>query len=467
VSTAQVRKDEQSSASGGPSRRSLLVARAVVIGAIAIVVIAIAWLAFLRGRPSYRVHVLFRDAGQLIQGNLVEVGGLPVGTVTNISLTRDGFADVEVGITDPAFNPLRQGTLASIGTVSLVSIANRYVALQPATGTAPIPSGGVIDETHTQDLVDIDQFLDYVTKPVRVDFQNLIKLSALAFSDPASQNATLKYANPAFGQLQAFLGQLTSDRYAFSTFISAGSKLVSTLAQHEQGISGGIQNISTVFAALASQSTALSDEIAKAPAALSASTNTFRLLNSTLVSINPALKNLQPVATPLANLFRSVVKVGPQLIPVVQQFDDTVPALTSALASFPGLRDAALPAFDIFAKTLNTVQPIVAGARPYAQDILQGLFRGLSGESAGSYDANGHYVVGQVGTLLGFDTGIDATVKALNGGTLPSYHGFRTGLIAPCPGGAGAKAQDGSSPNNAGGASICDPSYNTPSDQSP
>lgn len=463
MSTAQVPREEQDAR----AHRSLVRARAAVIAAIAGVLLLVGYLVFFAGGTPYKVNILLRDAGQLIKGDLVEVGGVKVGKVTALRLTPDGYADVEVQVDDPAFRPLRQGTVAGIGTVSLVSIANRFVAIQPGPQSAArIPSGSVIDETHTQDLVDIDQFLNYVTPKVRQNFQDFIKYSALAFADPVYQNATYKYANPGFGQLQAFLGQLTADRYAFSTFIHAGSQLTNTLATHEQAISGGIQNISTVFQALASQSSALSDEIARAPAALSAATNTFTQLNSTLLAVNPVIKATQPVAAPFANLLRTIVPVGQKLIPVVQDFNSTVGPLEAALRTFPSFRDAALPAFDIFTKTLNTVLPIVTGARPYAQDILQGLFRGLGGQSAGSYDANGHYVVGQVGTLLGFDTGIDATVRALNGGVLPVFHGFRTGLLAPCPGGGGAPSQDNSSPNNTD-RTICDPAYNNPSDTTP
>ena len=64
---------------------------------------------------------------QICSGDQVEVAGNPIGTVSNIALTRNGEAQLTLSISDTAFHPLRQGTQATIRELSLSGIASRYV----------------------------------------------------------------------------------------------------------------------------------------------------------------------------------------------------------------------------------------------------------------------------------------------------------------------------------------------------
>ncbi len=60
---------------------------------------------------SYQVKARFLNAGQLVKGNPVQVGGVPVGSVEGIRITDDGQAEIELSI-DEQHTPLRRGTRA-------------------------------------------------------------------------------------------------------------------------------------------------------------------------------------------------------------------------------------------------------------------------------------------------------------------------------------------------------------------
>jgi phospholipid/cholesterol/gamma-HCH transport system substrate-binding protein len=84
-------------------------ALAAVIAAVALVAIVL----FGGGSDAYTVRATFANAGQVVKGNPVQVGGVPVGFVEGISITDDGRAEVEMKIDDD-HKPLRVGTRATI-----------------------------------------------------------------------------------------------------------------------------------------------------------------------------------------------------------------------------------------------------------------------------------------------------------------------------------------------------------------
>ena len=104
----------------------------------------------LGGGSSYTVTAKFENASQLVTGNNVNVAGVPVGSVKEISLADDGQALVKMEISD-AYAPLPEGTHATIRSQSLSGIANRYVDLDlpgqrrrrrrsPPAGRSPRPT---------------------------------------------------------------------------------------------------------------------------------------------------------------------------------------------------------------------------------------------------------------------------------------------------------------------------------------
>src|SRR5206468_1024864 len=96
--------------------------------------------------------------------------------------------------------------------------------------------------------------------------------------------------------------------------------------------------------------------------------------------------------------------------------------------------------------------PIAAGLRPYAPDLIAGLFSGFGGSMSGYYDANGHYA------RIQFLYGAGSQAGSVEPPPAGPFAGFKTGMNARCPGGAVEPAADGSNPwSPTGDAGVCDP----------
>jgi phospholipid/cholesterol/gamma-HCH transport system substrate-binding protein len=424
--------------------------RLAAFAALAIALVVVVILLF-AGGSGYVLHAEFSDAGQLVSGDLVTIGGHQVGSVGGISITNNGLANVELDISDPSITPIRADTVATIGQLSLTGVANRFVSLSPGPG-APIRSGGTLPLRQTRGIVDLDVLLDALTPRVRASLQRIIKTGAYFVGQPtpAQLNRSIEYLNPALSQSAQLGAQIAADRYALAQLVQSTARVSTALASRNQDLGGLVSNTAAWLREVASQRSALEDEISRAPGVLRQGTAVLADTNYTLKALNPVLGDLRPVAPRLGALLRALVPTARNAIPTVAGIQGLVPSARTALSSLPPVEKVATPAVRSLTAALKPLIPILAGLRPYAPDLIAGFFNGVGGGPGGGYDANGHYLKTLLGvqaggaTLTGVLNTLGSLLGGLTGTVLPVGNG-RTS-IAPCPGGGGPPASDSTSP---------------------
>ena len=439
------------------TRRSRLLAG----GALAAVAAVAAALIFGLGGSDYVVNAQFSDGGQLVKGDLVEVGGRKVGKITAIELTDNGLAEVEMTIDGDDAKPLHRGTKAQIRTVGLSGVANRFIDLSPGPETASeIPDGGVLGPDHTRGVVDLDVVLNTADPKVRKDIQGILRDAATALTPKAARqtNAGLEMLNPAVSQVTALGRELTRDEAALRSLLVHTASVSGVLARHRDSLGSGIRDTAGVLTAVASEREALADSLERSPGALRGTTQTLRRVRTrTLPRLNPVVRDARPTVKPLGDLLRTVEPTLDDALPLLTRVRELIPQSRRALAPLPRLERPATPAIAATTKALKQARPLLSGLRPYTPELVSGFFNGFGGSTSHAYDANGHY--GRINLEAG-STSLSGLIPRPGGGSLG---GLRVGLDARCPGAAEEPAPDGSNPWASGAASAagtCDPRHN-------
>ena len=401
---------------------------------------------------GYAVSVTVPNAGQLVRGNQVKVGGVPVGTVEEIELTRDGQARIGLQIDDAGLRPLHRGTKAIIRATSLGGIANRYISLQPGPNSAaPIPDGGSIPAEDVKPIVDLDAVLNALGPPARRDLSRLVQTAAGAFEGAESDaNAGLHYLNPALSQASLTARELTRDERALERFIVEAATVVEAVTEPREHLEQLVANAAGAAGAIASEHDALDTTLDELPA-------TLRRVNTSLVNVRGTLRDLRPTlvegraAAPL--LSRALERLAPiarGALPLVARTRRVVDAPGSAadllgvVRGFPALAGIAVPALGSADQTVKDALPVVREARPYTPDVIGGLVNGFGGTTTGYYDANGHYARISFHSSVYSADGLGSLIPSP-----PSQQGltgYRKRVTRRCPGGGVQPHRDRSNP---------------------
>jgi phospholipid/cholesterol/gamma-HCH transport system substrate-binding protein len=452
-----------SSGPPGPSRpvspppRS--VGRWIAAGALALVVGVLAYIVFSGGGgANYKFEL--ENASQLVLGDQVQVGGVPVGSVTGITLTHDYKALITVHV-EGSLVPLHEGTTAQVRVPSLTTVAGRYVSLSPGPNNRPaLPAGATLPPGSAQGTTDLDQLFDTFNPRTRKGLQELFVGTAEQYAGAtAAAGLSAEYFAPALASADHLFSELTRDQRTFTNFLVQSAEALETIGAHHAAITSLVSSGDETFQALASEQANLQRGVAQLPATLQQGNRTFAQLPSTFAALHRLVNVAGPDTKLLAPFFERltplVVTAGPELHSLSLALSRPGPSndFTDAALALPQLAQILQSGSPNGVKALQESVPVTAFFGPYSPD-LEGAVRNF-GASAGYYDADGHYA--RVSPV--FDNFTLGAGNTLTPATPPQgLQGLKTKQLARCPGaGATPPPADGSAPFADNGQLGCDP----------
>jgi len=414
--------------------------------------------ALVSGPPSYEYKLYFQSAELLVNGNPVEVGGVPVGSVKEI-LYRKRLNQAEVVITvSSPIGPLHQGTKAEIRYPSLSGVANRYIALEPGPNNYPVlRPGSVIPATETKSPTDLDELFDALNPPTRHGIQQLIEgFAELYAGNEGDVNATVHYFAPSLAALSHVFAELTRDEKTFTAFLLNAAEATSIIGAHSEALQDLIGHAARTFEAIASEQESLKRGLEALPGALEAGTKTFNELPAPLAALRHLVDVSKPDTKELPVLLERLRPLLTEATPVLEDIGYSI--------NNPSKHDFLQGALELpeLASVLEKASPDTVAAErqslpnsaffgPYAPDLV-GLLRDF-GIDAGYYDANGHYA--HVLPVFG-DFKYNEADNTLTPTTpTAGLEGIVVGQLRRCPGAAAPPPPDHSAPFTDNGLLGC------------
>jgi phospholipid/cholesterol/gamma-HCH transport system substrate-binding protein len=368
--------------------------RLAAIGALVLVALAILILLLSGGDSMSRYRLLFETGGQLVKGNQVLIGGVPVGSVDEVKLTEDAQAQVDISVD----RPLHEGTSAVIRATSLSGIANRYVSLQPGPDNAPeLENGETISQVDTTAPVDLDQLFNTLRGPERKALRDIIQGSATVYAGKGPEaNQTYRYLSPSLVATDRLLQELDRDEGTLTSFLVNGAGVVSAVAERRSDLSALTQNANEALGAIASENRSFDQALVALPGTLRQANTTFHNLRPALDDLDVLVNASKPATKNLPTFLRNLKPVTSRSVPVFKDLGRAVNLkgksndLADAAGDFTALEKRAADAIPITVRAMQDSQPNLQFLRPYTPDLTAAVAH--LNQVAGYYDADAHYL---------------------------------------------------------------------------
>jgi phospholipid/cholesterol/gamma-HCH transport system substrate-binding protein len=355
---------------------------------------------------SYSVRAIFDDAGNLISGENVKIGGVKVGTVGSVTPTPTGKAAIVLNIENPGFKDFRSDASCTIRPQSL--IGEKYVdclPTQPRVEGTPLPpplhqirhgegtGQYLLPVQNTSSPVDVDLLGDINRLPEQQRFTIILnELGAGLAGRGSDLSEVIKRASPALQELDKVLEILANENKVLAKLAVDSNQALAPLAKVSSRVADFIVQSNTVAQAGAATRGALARNLALFP---------------------PFLEQLGP----------AVERVGAfaeQTTPTFAALKVAAPGLNQAFTSIPAFSKSSEKFFVNLGQTSKISGPALVGLKPLLKQLeslgksavpfttnFSGLFESLRNtgglerimdfvflgtSSANGYDSLGHFL---------------------------------------------------------------------------
>ena len=303
------------------------------------------------GATSYRVDAIFDRTAALIPGQKVKVAGAPVGLVSDITLTEDRRARVQMDVQE-GFAPFKEDARCIIRAEAL--IGEKFIQCDPGSRRAR-PLEGEGGEAPTVPLernsvpVEIDTILSTFRRPYRERLRILLSEFGVGLSGRSEDlDATIRRANPALREANELLRVLARERDSLAQLVEGTDAALAELASRRSQVQSFIERADQVTQATASRRSELSETVRRAPALLA---------------------EAEPAARRLSSFAREAT-------PIARQLRAAAPAVNAVLEDVAPLSEAAVPALQRLSRTAKIGRSTVRAALPVA-NRLRGATAGM------------------------------------------------------------------------------------------
>lgn len=357
---------------------------------------------------DYELQLVMPNAANVLDGSRVEVGGQPVGAVTDLQ-ARDNKAVVTVSV-DGDHAPLHAGSKAQVQWRGL--LGERVIELQPGPVSNPaIPSGSLMEGGSEQ--VELDQVLSALDPATRSHLNSTVQqLDGSLKSHPQDIRASLDTAGPAVQELGEVLKAVGQDGPAIQNLITNLKQTMQPVAARQAELEKVVHDLTSTTGAMAAEQSQLGQALGQLPSTLDSAKGTMDGVPRAVDNTTPLLQDLQPATRQLTSVSKNLNPLLADLRPAIGDLRPTVKSANNLLHRTPALLDTTHGTVPGVTQAVTQLNPAVKFLRPYTPDLTGWLSNW--GAAFSNFDSQGHYFHGlvQAGTNVVDDNpGANAGLK--------------------------------------------------------
>ena len=355
---------------------------------------------------NYEVRAIFDDAGNIIPGENVKIGGVTVGKVGSVTATPQAKAAVVLKISSTGFQDFRADASCTVRPQAL--IGEKFVdclPTQPRVAGTPLPpplhktrgheGAGqlLLPVQNTHSPVDVDLLGDISRLPERQRLTIILNELGAGLAGHGSElHEVIQRANPALQELDRVLQILAGQNKLLAQLAVDSDKALQPFAAVRGNVADFIQQANTVAQASARHRGALKQNLA--------------LLPKFLAQLGPSMERLAAFAE--------------QTTPTFNDLKIAAPGINKAFTNLPAFSNSSTKFFTSLGATakisgpaLTAIQPLLGRlaqlgkeGKPFAfnaSELLSSLrstgglerildFIFLGAGAANGYDALGHFL---------------------------------------------------------------------------
>lgn len=348
------------------------------------------------GTDFYTVNAEFTSAQAVTpgQGQTVNIAGVPVGEIGNVTL-KNGSANVELKIRESHAPIYKNATMLLRPRTPL---SDMYVDMKPGDPSAgEIPDGGTVPQSNTKPTVNFDEFLSLFDEDTRDYFQNLLTAAGEGLQGQGGNLRNGFKRFPTTGKYGVRIVKELQKRHKnIKRAITNLALLSKALGDNSKVFASLIDSSSTTFRTWASQQESIREIVQLAPGAFGKTADAAQASTPVIEDTAVAFKNLQPLAKNLGvslkslrPFFKDQTQVTKEhFIPLAQDSKPLLEVLSPAATDLAKLTPDATAATQSFNRLLNIVGYNPKGSE---EGYLYWLswFSHISASSFSRSDANG------------------------------------------------------------------------------
>ncbi len=300
---------------------------------------------------GYTVRAIFDDAGNIISGEDVKIGGVKVGKVGSVTPTAQAKAAVVLNIENTGFQDFRADASCTVRPQAL--IGEKYVdclPTQPRVDGTPLPPplkkipGGqegagerLLPVQNNHSPVDVDLLGDISRLPERERLTIIInELGAGLAGRGSDLNAVIRRANPALQELDKVLAILAGENHVLAQLAVDSDKALAPFARVRGQVASFIVESNKVAQATAAHRGALARNLKDFP---------------------PFLRQLGPAMERLG-------RFADQTTPVFTNLGIAAPGIDRAFTSLPAFSNSSSTFFQNLGQTAKVSGPAIVATKP-------------------------------------------------------------------------------------------------------